>query len=335
MSHHHNRAPVRPTPATTLAPIYALCAVLVVAMLFPGPVTGFLDAHPAVATTATVFVAIFVQALPFLALGVLVSGLIAAFASPDLVRRLLPRNRYVAVGAAGGAGMLLPGCECASVPVSRRLIAQGVPDAAALTFMLSAPAINPIVLVATAAAFPGEPMVVLARFTASLLTAVIVGALWSRFGRPVWVDRRAAQDDPRGSRWVAFSESARHDLLQAGGFLVVGAAVAAVLHAVVPPSVYEGLASQLLLAVLVMAVLAFVLALCSEADAFVVAGLSMVPLVPRLVFLVVGPAIDVKLAIMQSGAFGRSFALRFAPLTFAVATVTATVVGLVLLGGAP
>lgn len=312
--------------------MYLLCAGIIVSLFLP--IADVLGDFPRLATTATVFGAIFVQALPFLVLGVVVSGLIAAFASPELLRRLLPRNRYAAVGVAGGAGALLPGCECASVPVSRRLVSQGVPDAAALTFMLSAPAINPVVLVATAAAFPGEPMVVLARFSASLLTALIVGALWARFGRARWITRAGHVHDHRGSRWVAFTESARHDLLQAGGFLVIGAAVAAVLHVVVPASMYETLASQLLLGVLVMAALAFVLALCSEADAFVVAGLSMVPLVPRLVFLVVGPAIDVKLAIMQSGAFGRSFAMRFGPLTFVVATVTATVVGLLLLGGA-
>jgi uncharacterized membrane protein YraQ (UPF0718 family) len=79
--------------------------------------------------------------------------------------------------------------------------------------------------------------------------------------------------------------------------------------------------------------LAVVLALCSEADAFVAASLTMVPLVPRLVFLVVGPAIDVKLFAMQSGMFGRAFAIRFAPATFVVATVSATVIGLLVLGG--
>jgi uncharacterized membrane protein YraQ (UPF0718 family) len=74
-----------------------------------------------------------------------------------------------------------------------------------------------------------------------------------------------------------------------------------------------------------------VLALCSEADAFVAASLTMVPLLPRLVFLVVGPAVDVKLVAMQAGLFGRAFALRFAPLTLIVTTTVATVVGVVLL----
>jgi uncharacterized protein len=80
-----------------------------------------------------------------------------------------------------------------------------------------------------------------------------------------------------------------------------------------------------------MAMLAVVLALCSEADAFVAASLTMLPLLPRLVFLVVGPAVDVKLIALQAGAFGRGFAARFAPLTFVVAVACAVGAGLVLL----
>ena len=73
------------------------------------------------------------------------------------------------------------------------------------------------------------------------------------------------------------------------------------------------------------------MAICSEADAFVAASLREFSLTARLVFLVVGPAVDVKLIAMQSGVFGRRFAARFAPLTFAVAVVWALVVGQVVL----
>jgi uncharacterized membrane protein YraQ (UPF0718 family) len=97
---------------------------------------------------------------------------------------------------------------------------------------------------------------------------------------------------------------------------------------------FERVAGNLVIGVITMALLAVVLALCSEADAFVAASLTMVPLVPRLVFLVVGPAVDVKLCAMQVGLFGRPFAIRFGPATFVVATVVATIVGLVILGGA-
>jgi uncharacterized membrane protein YraQ (UPF0718 family) len=311
--------------------------VLIAGLLVCALATGWLRATVAgnadLATAGTVFSGVFVQAVPFLALGVVVSGLIATFVSPERLARWLPKRAAAAVLVAGVGGAALPGCECGSVPVARRLFGEGVVGAAALTFMLSAPAINPVVLVATAVAFPGQPKMVAARAAASLLTAVVMGILWSRWGRIEWITRRLPPPrTERESRWTVFSEAARHDFLQASSYLVIGAAAAAALHVVVPPWVFEHLAGNLLLGVLTMALLAVVLALCSEADAFVAASITMLPLLPRLVFLTVGPAVDVKLVAMQAGMFGRAFAMRFAPATFVVATLVAVAVGWALLG---
>ncbi|MGZ4525436.1 MAG: permease [Mycobacterium sp.] len=286
-------------------------------------------------TAGTVFCGVFVQAIPFLVLGVVLSGLIAVFVSPERLARWLPRSPAMAVLAAGAGGAALPGCECGSVPVARRLFGDGrATGAAALTFMLAAPAINPVVLVATAVAFPGAPRMVVARMGASLLTAVIMGWAWSRWGRPEWITRRLPASGVRTeSRWVVFAEAARHDFLQAASYLVLGAAAAAALHVMVPQWVFAHLAANPILAVLAMAALAVVLALCSEADAFVAASMTMVPLLPRLVFLVVGPAVDVKLFAMQVGMFGRAFATRFAPCTLVVAIASACAVGFFVIGG--
>ena len=69
-----------------------------------------------------------------------------------------PSNAALAVPVATVCGAALPGCECGSVPISNRLIERGVRPSASLAFMLSAPAINPIVLIATAVAFTSEPI---------------------------------------------------------------------------------------------------------------------------------------------------------------------------------
>src|ERR1700759_3687646 len=185
----------------------------------------------ALATAGTVFCGVFVQAVPFLGLGVVVSGLIAVFVPPERLARWLPRRSGPAVVAAGLAGAALPGCECGSVPVARRLFGDGgAAGAAALTFMLAAPAINPVVVVATAVAFPGQPKMVVARVGASLLTALVMGWLWSRWGRPEWVTRRLPQAEShageKGSGWLVFCEAARHDFLQGAAYLVVGACAA-------------------------------------------------------------------------------------------------------------
>jgi uncharacterized membrane protein YraQ (UPF0718 family) len=229
------------------------------------------------------------------------------------------------------AGVALPGCECGSVPIAGRLIGRGAAPAAALAFLISAPAINPVVLVATAVAFPGRPEIVLARFLASLATAVLVGLVWSRVGREAWVARARLDPPHAGSRWQTLLATAHHDLLHAGGFLVVGGITAATLQVAVPSGILDAVADTGLLAVVALAVLAVVLAICSEADAFVAAGLTQFSLTARLAFMVIGPAVDVKLVALQTGIFGRAFALRFAPLTFAIALGCSVVVGTLLL----
>jgi uncharacterized membrane protein YraQ (UPF0718 family) len=309
----------------------AVLAVVLVAAVLARPLLAGALRDPAVAAFATVFVSVVVQALPFLVLGVAVSAAIAAFVPSSFLTRALPSRPVLAVPVAAVAGVALPGCECGSVPIARRLVSRGVAPAAALTFMLCAPAINPVVLVATAVAFPGQPLVVAARLLASLVAAIAVGLIWTAIGRDALLRVPRRPDPPPGRAWTTFAVAARHDLLEAGGFLVIGAAAAATLQTVVPRSVIETFAGNFWLSVLVLAVLAVVLALCSEADAFVAAGLREFSLTARLVFLVVGPMVDVKLIALQTGAFGRSFVLRFAPLTFACAAISGTLVGLWLL----
>jgi uncharacterized membrane protein YraQ (UPF0718 family) len=285
---------------------------------------------PSLRTWATVFVSVCLQALPFLVMGTVVSGVIAAFVPPGEMGQLLPRNRVLAVPAAGLVGVGLPGCECGSVPIAGRVIARGAPVAPALTFLLAAPAVNPVV-VATAVAFPGRPGFVIARFAASLLTAVVVGWVWLLLGRDDLVERARRRTAPSGSRAEAFRATTMHDLTHAGGYLVVGGLVAATLQVFVPISVLEGLAGTGAVAVLALAGLAVILAICSEADAFVAASLTQFSSTAKLAFLVVGPAVDVKLVALQAGTFGRAFAARFAPLTFGAAVASASAVGAVLL----
>lgn len=276
----------------------------------------------------TVFVAICVQALPFVVLGTVVSAGVAALVPPSLLERLLPRKASLAVPVAGAAGALLPGCECASIPVASRLMAGGVAPAASLAFLLSAPAINPVVLTATAVAFPGQPQMVWGRLLASLLASVVMGWLWIGFGRPEWLrPQLRSHEHHEGGRFRSFLAALEHDFLQSAGFLVVGALMAATLNVLVPRSLLVGVGTVPVLNVLVLGLLAVVLAICSEADAFVAASLTAVSPTARLAFLVVGPMVDVKLISLQAGTFGRAFAWRFSAATFVVALVCAGLVG--------
>ncbi|KXK63478.1 hypothetical protein AWW66_02770 [Micromonospora rosaria] len=310
--------------------VEVLAALLVLLVVFREPVAGLLST-PRLQTWTTVFVSIMVQAVPFLVFGVLLSAVIAVYVPRSFWARALPRRPALAVPVASAAGVVLPGCECGAVPIAGSLMRRGVTPAAALAFLLAAPAINPIVLTATAVAFPGNPEMVLARGLASLVVAMIMGWLWLRLGRTDWIRLPHRPDLDGLSRGAAFWSAVRHDVVHAGGFLVLGAMAAASINVLVPERWLQTLADNPVLSVLVLALLAVLLSLCSEADAFVAASLSQFSLTSRLVFLVVGPMVDLKLVAMQSGVFGRRFAYRFAPATFVVAVTVAVAVGAVLL----
>ncbi|KDN16079.1 permease [Amycolatopsis rifamycinica] len=317
-------------PGWNVDPVLVLTLVLLAGFLAQGPLRRLLSA-PVMQGWMTVFVAVVVQALPFLVLGVLLSAGLAVFVPPAFFTRVLPNRPALAVPVAGLAGAVLPGCECASVPVAGALVRGGVTPSAAVAFLLSAPAINPVVLTATAVAFPGQPRMVVARFVASLAASCVMGWLWQRLGRPDWLRPRPHGHGESGTRGEAFWGSVRHDVLHAAGFLVGGAMAAATLKAVVPASRLHAAAAHPVVAVLALAALAVLLSICSEADAFVASSLTQFSPTARLAFLVVGPMVDLKLFGMQAATFGRGFALRFAPVTFAVAVVAAALTGAVLL----
>ncbi len=275
------------------------------------------------------FTAVVVQGIPFLLLGTVVSMAIGAFVPERVFRRVLPENPALAVPVAGAAGVVLPGCECASVPVADSLMRRGVAPAAALAFLLSAPAVNPVVLVATSVAFPGDPAMVGARLVASLATAVAMGWLWVRFGKEEWLPsvRRGGGPPAAGRGRRGFRDGLQHDFLRAGGFLVLGAAAAATFGIVVPRSLLDVFTGAPWLSVLLLAVLAVVLCVCSETDAFVAASLTGFSPTARLAFMVVGPMVDLKLVALQAGTFGRAFAVRFSSVTWVVAVVSSVLVG--------
>ncbi|SHF62787.1 hypothetical protein SAMN05443575_0475 [Jatrophihabitans endophyticus] len=315
----------RADPARRLTSTDVFCAVLLLAVLARLTLPRVWS-EPGVQAWTTVFAALCIQAAPYLVLGVTVSTLIAVLVPPSFFARVLPARPALAVPVAGLAGVALPGCECGSVPVAASLMRRGVAAAPAVAFLLAAPAINPVVLVATSVAFPGRPEMVLGRFLASLLTALVVGWLWLRWGRTPPLPARYAA--PAGSgRLERARATAAHDLAQSLGLLTVGAAAAATVNVALPSSWLDGVAGHAVAGVVALALLAVVVAVCSEADAFVASSFVRFSPTAQLAFMTVGPAVDVKLIAMQVGTFGARVAVRLAPLAFAVAVGSAVLVG--------
>lgn len=126
---------------------------------------------------AFAFLSILFEGAPFILLGTLISGFIDIYLPSNTMDRMLPRRTLPAILVAGLLGGILPVCECAVVPVIRRLVKKGLPVSCALTYMLAAPIVNPITALSTWKAFKG-PIVALGEWgTASASVVMTVSRL--------------------------------------------------------------------------------------------------------------------------------------------------------------
>jgi uncharacterized membrane protein YraQ (UPF0718 family) len=262
---------------------------------------------------------IFLEALPFLAIGALVSAAIEVWVSGARLTRWMPRS-VLGGGLFGvAAGLVLPTCECGVVPVVRRLIRKGVPPGAALAYLVAAPILNPVVLASTFVAFRGSwAMVGLRALTAlvvGLLLALLVGrrradevlraGVLSGGGVPAGGGDHDHAHDPETPRLVAVWLHAGRDFIEMGRYLIYGAVAAALFKTFLPPSALAPFQDSLLLSVLAMMAMAVLLSVCSEADAFVAASFVAFPAAAQLAFIGVGPMVDLKLVGMHVASFRR------------------------------
>ncbi len=127
----------------------------------------------------TLFLSLLVEAIPFLLLGVLFSGILLCFINERKLVTLLPRHPVLGALVGSVMGCFFPVCECGNVPVARRLLMQGVAAPVAIGFLLAAPTINPIVIWATWTAFRDQPEIVFCRVLFSLLIATLIGWVFS------------------------------------------------------------------------------------------------------------------------------------------------------------
>ncbi|MDP9223900.1 MAG: permease [Actinomycetota bacterium] len=263
-----------------------------------------------------IFSSILIEAVPFVLIGAIASAVIEVFVPASLFERLARLPKPIQLPAAGLAGLAFPVCECGSVPVARRLVSKGLAPGAAVTFMLAAPILNPVVLASTIVAYRGRSILwpmVLGRAGMGLAIAIAVGWVASGYTAQDLL-RHAPRDLAAGAvagghepRWSAFFSHLSGDFVFMARFLMLGAAVAAALQTLVPQSVIGSVASTPILDLVAMMGLAFLLSLCSESDAFVAASFVQFGAGAQLAFLVFGPMVDTKLGFLYTGVFSARF----------------------------
>lgn len=296
---------------------------------------------------ALAFLSILFEGVPFILLGTLISGFIDVYLPAGSMDRFLPRNKFQAVLVAGLLGAVFPVCECAVVPVIRRLVKKGLPMSCALTYMLAAPIVNPITALSTWKAFQGQgaAMMTSSRLLLGFLIAVGVGLIVSKLPlRAVLkanlvesLEKDAAADEPcshgdaccghdhdhnhhshdepaADGRLVAALRSAMKDFVDVAVYFSIGVSITALFNTGIAPGAQwlDGLAKNPTAAPAALMLLAFVLSLCSTSDAFIAATLDKFSWGAKLAFLTFGPMMDVKLIFLYQTVLRKRFIVLLA-----------------------
>jgi uncharacterized membrane protein YraQ (UPF0718 family) len=279
-------------------------------------------------TFTTIFLGIFIEAVPFLLAGTIASGAIEVLVSRERMLSLIPNNPVVAALTGSMLGFVFPVCECGVVPVTRRLFHKGMPLSMGVAYMLAAPVINPIVIASTWTAF-GLGNVLLARVGLTLAITVVIGYAFTLARDPkrllqpepaapetnhTSVGMACTYDLPTSRQWfrrLAQALSVAGDeFFEMGRYLVVGSLLAAALQTLVPQTALIGIGRGPVVSIIAMMLLAFMLAVCSTVDAFVsLAFANTFTTGSILAFLIFGPMVDLKSLLMFLGVFrGRTVA---------------------------
>ena len=309
-------------------------------------IVGYVLLQDKYANFVTIFLSIVTEALPFLLIGSIVSGCIHLFVDQQLLFRFLPRHPLPGALVGAVLGIFFPVCECGVIPVIRRLYQKGMPLSVGIAFMLSAPVVNPIVMVSTYAAFGWGPML----FFRPLLSFTIAGSIGWLFSLaapqevllPSVTGEKTLHDEnpscvecchARREEALALSLKgyfyealavAGDDFLDMIRYVIVGSFIAASLQTLIPQSAFLQLRGNVGTSALIMMLMAFVLSVCSTADAFLaLAFTTTFPSAAVLAFLVFGPMIDIKSTLMLLRVF-RYKAILYLFLLAALMTLCGT-----------
>ncbi|USL45509.1 permease [Priestia megaterium] len=259
----------------------------------------------------TIFISILIEALPFILLGVIISGIIQIFVTDEMMAKAIPKNKFGAIVLASVIGALFPACECGIVPITRRLMAKGVPLYAAIPFMLTGPIINPVVLFATFVAFGNDWKIMIERGVVAFLVSLIVGLILAFQFKTPQVKNEILVHTSSKKMSEKIGEALKHtidEFFSVGKFVIIGGLIAAAMQTYVKTSTLMDLGHGAVSSNVVMMGLSYILSLCSSADAFIASSFrSTFNDSAIIAFLVFGPMFDIKNTLMMLSQFKTKF----------------------------
>jgi uncharacterized membrane protein YraQ (UPF0718 family) len=286
----------------------------------------------------TLSTSVIVESLPFVILGILLSSIVQIWLPEGFLLRRLPKNAVLRRLTVSLLGVLLPVCECGNVPLTRGLIVSGLTVADSMTFLFAAPIINPITIVTTYQAFGWNDGILASRIVGGLVIANFVGWIYSKHPAPETMltarfqavcaaDAHAEHGGKLNRTFLSFARESSA-MMPA---LFIGAGVAGLIQVAVSRNLLITLGSNPLWSVLALMILAFVVAICSNVDAFFILSFGSTFLPGGIVaFLIFGPMIDVKMLALMRTTFTTKALVQLTVLIAACAAAIGLAVNLVV-----
>lgn len=282
----------------------------------------------------TIFMGIVVEAFPFVVIGVLVSVLFGLFVKEDLLYKLLPKNRILSHMVLSLTGVLMPVCECGNVPVVRRFLQKKLNVSHAVTFLLAAPILNPITLWSTAEAFNYDRSVLLIRGVGAFLIANMVGLVLSftkdqkKYLKEEFYHEFCSHDHAHNKNRVEEGlQIFQSEFIQVMKMMIFGASVAAASQVFIPREVIVSIGTSPVLSIVAMIVLAFIVSICANVDAFFALSYANTFTMGALLsFLLFGPMVDIKILSMLKTTFTNKLLIQMS----AMVALSSFLVGLLV-----
>jgi uncharacterized membrane protein YraQ (UPF0718 family) len=305
-----SRATVRNPAGSWRTPAIGAGIVLVVLVAIRVFSPEKLDIPQAFNDFFTLTLSVLIESLPFVVLGVLLSILVQVWLPAGVIERFLPSQPFLRRACISLLGMFLPVCECGNVPLARGLMMRGFTVPESMTFLIAAPILNPIVIVTTHAAFGWDSGILVWRILGGFVLANLIGWIFSRHPRPASLLTPAFEEACRreehthGSRLGRTVEQFQTEARAVMPALIIGCSIAGAVQVLVPRSALVALGTNPVLSVAALMLLAVVISICSNVDAFFILSFGSTFLPGAIVaFLVLGPVVDVKLLALMRTTF--------------------------------
>ena len=301
-----------------------------------------------------IFISIFFESLPFLLLGSIISSIIETYVSNETIAKIIPKNKILGSIVGIFLGFFLPACDCAVIPVSKRLIKKKVPINVAISFMLASPIINPVVLLSTYNAFyRTNPEIFRYRLIFGILIALVIGTIMGIIFNKTDVITNNTDDECCACHkheieegfedlddhhnhheechhhhhekhtfkgdFLSICKHTAYDLYEVAKYLIFGALIASAVQVLLPRSILTIFNDNKILSIIILMLFAYLISLCSTSDSFV--GKSLLSTFNEssiIAYLLLGPMIDIKNTIVLLGNYKKSFVITLISLIFIV-----------------